>query len=201
MGVGVLNKKYSDEELIEDIKQLGKELGDTPTTGDVKKPPYHNIGTYLHRFGTWNNILKLAEFDKKLTVGEKRKNMIQEIAEASKLTRKVNPLEVKVDYIKLFGSWDELVEEVTKYYNKEENKVSHKESKDRFEHLFSHGSLTYKNITTELNISRHTIYGWLVMRRNISPKYYIRICKMYGVDSCFFNKEYDFEEYKKISDK
>jgi len=200
VGVRVLNKKYSNEELIEDIKQLGKEIGDTPTTADVKKP-YHDIGTYLDRFGTWNNILRLAKLDKKLSVDEKRKNMIQEIAEASKLTRKVNPMKVKVDYTKLFDSWDELVEEVTKYYNKEENKLSPKESKDRFEYLFSHGSLTYKNITTELNISRHTVYAWLVMRRNISPKYYIKICKMYSVDSCFFNKEYDFEEYKKTQDR
>ncbi|MDD3016751.1 MAG: AP2 domain-containing protein [Lactococcus chungangensis] len=53
-------KKYTDEDLIEGIREKAKELGRTPTQIEMQSPSFTS---YLYRFGTWNNALKAAGFD------------------------------------------------------------------------------------------------------------------------------------------
>lgn len=56
---------YSDDELIDMIKNLGVKLNKTPTLQDLKnEKDYPHISVFRKRFGTWNDILELAGFKK-----------------------------------------------------------------------------------------------------------------------------------------
>ena len=52
--------RYSDEELLNYIKELYTKLGRTPTKRDLEK---YDVGTYIRHFGSWNNALIKAGFD------------------------------------------------------------------------------------------------------------------------------------------
>lgn len=54
--------QYTDQELIEYIRALGKKLGRPPTLQDVRKAGKPSAVTYLYRFGSWYNALKAAGY-------------------------------------------------------------------------------------------------------------------------------------------
>ena len=52
---------YSEEELIEKLRQLAKNLGKTPTKLDVEiEENFPSAGTFIHTFGSFNNALLAA---------------------------------------------------------------------------------------------------------------------------------------------
>lgn len=54
-------KKYTDEKLLEHLRRFEIEKGRSPKEEDFSNnPKYPNHGTYMKRFGNWNNSLKLA---------------------------------------------------------------------------------------------------------------------------------------------
>jgi Homing endonuclease associated repeat len=58
-GLEVSRKNYTDEELLDMIRDKAKELGRTPQIRDVP-----NYATIRSRFGSWNHALELAGFEK-----------------------------------------------------------------------------------------------------------------------------------------
>jgi len=75
----------SDEELIAGLKELGQELGRTPTKKDIRKTDWlPSDTTFTTRFGTYNQALELAGFNlslehHKLSIEKKLINGIGEI--------------------------------------------------------------------------------------------------------------------------
>src|SRR3989344_4778867 len=60
-------KKYTQEQLIQNLKHLSREIGRTPRVEDFQKQVgYPSFKTYFQRFGSWNNALKLGSFNKSL---------------------------------------------------------------------------------------------------------------------------------------
>jgi len=54
-------KKYTQEQLIQSLRHLSREIGRTPRVEDFQKNAgYPSFKTYFQRFGSWNNALKLA---------------------------------------------------------------------------------------------------------------------------------------------
>ncbi len=65
--------KYTDEQLIDKLKEYVIKYGKVPTQIDIdKNPGYPSVGTYQRHFGSWNNALKAAglDFDSMLEKGE-----------------------------------------------------------------------------------------------------------------------------------
>lgn len=57
-------EKYTDEELLNELKRFEKEEGKIPTREDFRTyGEYPHYQTYNKRFGGWNNALKLVEMD------------------------------------------------------------------------------------------------------------------------------------------
>lgn len=57
------NKRYSDAELIEEIKKAHVELGRVPSDSDFRKR-IPNSSTFRNRFGSWNSTLEIAGLKK-----------------------------------------------------------------------------------------------------------------------------------------
>jgi len=57
-----LKKVFNNDELIDNLKVLGKELGRMPKTSDLKKW-MASASTYRKYFGSWKNALSKAGFD------------------------------------------------------------------------------------------------------------------------------------------
>ena len=55
-------QKYSDEELLEYIKEFEAKYNRIPQTRDFEKSKYPNRETIKDRFGSWNNAIELAGF-------------------------------------------------------------------------------------------------------------------------------------------
>jgi hypothetical protein len=55
---------YSDKELLERLIQFARKYGKAPTEDDFRNyPEYPNFSTYVRRFGSWFDSLKLAGLD------------------------------------------------------------------------------------------------------------------------------------------
>ena len=64
-------KGYTDEELLAYPKQYCKEHGKPPSSRDLRSyPGSPDIRTYIRRFGSWTNALKLIALDVDTTVGK-----------------------------------------------------------------------------------------------------------------------------------
>lgn len=53
--------RYSDDELIEDLQDFAKEIGDVPTSTQMKDDGPHSTSTYITRFGSWSQALEAAD--------------------------------------------------------------------------------------------------------------------------------------------
>ena len=58
-----VRKKYNKKELIDNLKQLAKELGSIPKTSDLQKWSASS-STYRKYFGSWKKALKAANLSK-----------------------------------------------------------------------------------------------------------------------------------------
>ena len=64
-------KLYADDELLGFLKEFYQETGKAPSIGDFNlNPEYPNYGTYVNRFGSWSNALKLVELDVDKMIGK-----------------------------------------------------------------------------------------------------------------------------------
>ncbi len=113
--------KYTKEQLIFYLKKLAAALKKTPTIRDIsKKPGYPSSGTYMKRFGSWNDSLKLAG----LKINARKKYDKKELLEnirllAKELGRMPKPKDIKgkewaasyATYRKYFGSWKESIKQ------------------------------------------------------------------------------------------
>lgn len=58
------NQKYTDEELLNELRRFEKEEGRIPITKDfTNNPEYPGFKIYYTRFGSWIDVLKLAGLD------------------------------------------------------------------------------------------------------------------------------------------
>lgn len=53
-------KVYSNEELLDNLRQFADDLGRSPTQEDMTSEGPHSHTTYLERFGTWNEAVRAA---------------------------------------------------------------------------------------------------------------------------------------------
>lgn len=51
---------YSDEELLDNLRQFADDIGRSPTQDDMTSDGPHSHTTYLERFGTWNEAVRAA---------------------------------------------------------------------------------------------------------------------------------------------
>lgn len=54
--------KYTDEELLDEVRRLKEELGHPPTLQEFRNQSEHSATTYYNRFGSWSDAVELAEF-------------------------------------------------------------------------------------------------------------------------------------------
>ena len=68
---------YTDEELLNSLRELGKKLGHTPTCQDVisARPPSHTL--YYKRFGSLRNAQRLAGFEPNRVGGRRNRGRTQ----------------------------------------------------------------------------------------------------------------------------
>lgn len=108
--------KYSNEELLEEIRRLTQELGDTPSLAEFREQGEYSASTYYSRFGSWNDAIEAAgcqpnEPDSKIPKEDLREEM-QRLAE--ELGKKPTASEMnergkywRSTYKNEFGSWNE----------------------------------------------------------------------------------------------
>lgn len=54
------HKSIPKERLIEDLRELGDELGKEPAVSDMNEKGPYNVGTYQNHFGSWSEAKKIA---------------------------------------------------------------------------------------------------------------------------------------------
>lgn len=59
-GQGWSNKRYSDSDLLGDLRRVADELGGAPNTGDYKTHGEYSHSIYIVRWGTWRGALEAA---------------------------------------------------------------------------------------------------------------------------------------------
>lgn len=67
------------QELIQELKRLGKELGKKPSTRDMDQYGNHASSTYKRIFGSWNNAIKEAGYTPRTPRGVKKTHTKEEI--------------------------------------------------------------------------------------------------------------------------
>lgn len=55
--------QYSEEELLEDLRELAERLSRTPTKSDMNEYGSHGGRTYQLRFGSWSEAVEAAGFE------------------------------------------------------------------------------------------------------------------------------------------
>jgi len=112
-------KKRSDQELLAEIERLADELGQTPSSRDMAEHGEFGRITYRKHFGSWNNALEAAGFDRRRP---KRKTSESElVAELRRLADELGTTPTTEDmqrggefspgtYINRFGSWSAALE-------------------------------------------------------------------------------------------
>ena len=73
-------KKYTDEELVDYLKQFFVENGRIPVAKDfLNNPEYPSIITYQKRFGSWNKALTFAKLDNRAKSANSKKYTDKEL--------------------------------------------------------------------------------------------------------------------------
>lgn len=111
--------KYSEQELITELRRLEDELGAPPTAQEMNEKGKHAASTYSSRFGGWNESLQKAGLDINKKYDADKDEMLSAICElAEQLDRppkysEMNELgEFSVGaYNNQFGTWRDAVRE------------------------------------------------------------------------------------------
>ena len=106
--------RYTEEELLGHLRELGKELGRTPTTTDMKRAKDRpSITAYQHAFGSWTAALERCGFQPHV-ISYSREDLVRHIHElAAELGRTPLYREMRSargrpsceTYVKHFGTW------------------------------------------------------------------------------------------------
>jgi len=108
-------KRYTRQELIDNLKKLSKKLARTPCVRDVKSP---SIFVYRNAFGLWNNALKEAGLPinrKRAYTDEELIGLLQELYRKNKKVpthKTIRFLKDFPDYITFkyhFGNWNNAI--------------------------------------------------------------------------------------------
>lgn len=98
-GMDLYTIHYTDEELIEKLRELKKKLGRTPSNTDMTMAEgFPHCYTYHRRFGNWNKALKASGMNPKSRYSRKRL-----ILHLKKLKRKLKRTPTSIDLIKVKG--------------------------------------------------------------------------------------------------
>ena len=123
-------KEYSETELIQHLKELADELGQNPTSKDMKGAQGRpSPTTYRKNFDSWNNALQKANLslNKHRSDADELIKHLQELA--SELGRTPTAMDMKKDkerpssvyYYKVFDSWNDALREADLEVNKKGN--------------------------------------------------------------------------------
>jgi len=72
-------KQYSEEELLEDLKRVAMELGESPTQRQYSEHGQYSVEPFRNRFQTWNKAKKEAGLEVSTSVPANSKASIDEI--------------------------------------------------------------------------------------------------------------------------
>lgn len=106
------SKKLSDEEMLDLLRKKVKKVGHIPTKKSLQgDPDLPGPDTYVKRFGTWTNALKLAGFE--TTVSDAAliailQNRVKELGyvPTTQMVEEDYKLPSAVTYQNHFGSWN-----------------------------------------------------------------------------------------------
>jgi len=155
-------RKFTNEYLINGLKELGSTLGRTPKVDDLKTCDYlPKHKTFAKYFGSWNNALLKAGFDLNMVKNYSKESIISEVKEFySKNGRSpyYNELSFSNVIISHFwSSWDEMIKDLGLPTNRNMHNLKTKEDGIRFlKNVFNTtGKIPSANyISKELNMNR-----------------------------------------------
>lgn len=111
--------RFSDESLLEELRQLADELGHAPTLQEFRDYSDHSATTYYERFGSWRQSLQEAGFDDRPPQQAiPREDLIAELKRLADDLDKV-PTQSEMNeqgayhrdtYVRRLGSWDAALE-------------------------------------------------------------------------------------------
>lgn len=110
---------YTEEELLEHLREFAEEIGKTPTTWEMEVEGPHSLPTYQNRFGSWNNALQAAGFEPRRETHISNEVLLAALRMfASELGETPTPAQMNEDgphgastYAIRFGSWRRAVSE------------------------------------------------------------------------------------------
>jgi hypothetical protein len=88
---GLRTRRFATrEELLDELRDLGEELGRTPTGGDLQRhrASMHSKSLYWHAFGSLRNALREAGFD--VPIGEER--LERAVEQGARLAKRIHRL-------------------------------------------------------------------------------------------------------------
>lgn len=114
------NKVYTNKKLLEYLRQFYEKKGRVPVKNDFDgNPRYPSSGTYVNRFGSWNNALIMAElFDNRVRQLYTDKELLEYMRQFDKENGRIpvandfnnNPKYPNCGtYVNRFGSWNNAI--------------------------------------------------------------------------------------------
>jgi len=108
----------SQEELLNALRELAEELGETPTGPKMDKQGQFSSPTYVRRFGGWDDALQAAGFEPNEPVEISKNKLIEALQDlADELGRAPKTTEMAEQgpystspYYNRFGNWDDALE-------------------------------------------------------------------------------------------
>lgn len=133
-------KQISDQELLVEIDRLYNDLGEPPSSSEMREKGKYSLSPYQSRFGSWNSAIKEAGYspkeryrissDELITSLRKLYREIGETPSAEQMTRAGKHSQSA--FTRRFGSWNSALREAGLPVNKEEE-FSYEELRDQFQ--------------------------------------------------------------------
>lgn len=113
-----LNKEAPCEDLVADLKEVGRSLGRVPTVEDYRRHGKYSTTLISERFGSWNKALDEAEYSINKRHNIPREELLEDLEQVNKLlsgppTMGEYNLKGKFStgpFLNLFGSWNDALE-------------------------------------------------------------------------------------------
>lgn len=176
-GISLNQKKYTDDQLINDLVNFYKENGRSPSESDyyTRQP---SISTYRYHFGTWSNALKKAELNSN-KINYTKEFLIDELQRFYKENNRVpiyndftnNPLYPSFSvYSRKFNSWNDALKLAGLKVNRQ--KLNHQEFvKIIYDLVGNEYQVLSKYINSETRIQlKHNICNY---EYKVSPLHFI----------------------------
>ena len=131
--IKLMNRNTPDDDLIDDLKRVAKDLGKSPTIDEYNELGNFHSTTLSRRFGGWNKSLKLADLEMtRSRLNIPTEELLENIEKLwIKLGRQPKYAEVTKPlssfsagtYDKRFGSWTNALIAFEKYINSGDNDI------------------------------------------------------------------------------